>query len=128
MVMALRAEYTLHKSDLNDFLEQGICEEKNGTVLSVLSLFARNGVDPWQEAARLAGMPRLAATEILKTMIAGLSAGPASRDDPRVIASRLVDILPDRGTTQPVRRPRSPAVTRTSWSTRLVQAFALIVL
>ena len=41
----------LQRSDLNQFLFADIGTEANGTTLSVLSVFARRGADPWTEAA-----------------------------------------------------------------------------
>jgi len=43
------------------FLFESLGVEDNGMDLSVLSVLARAGVDPWAEAKRLAGLPRQAA-------------------------------------------------------------------
>jgi hypothetical protein len=40
-------------SRYNEFLFTVICEEPNGTQLSVLSALTRVDIDPWEEAARL---------------------------------------------------------------------------
>ena len=45
-------------SDFNDFLYAPISEGRNGMLLSVLSALARLDVDPWEEAAQLAQLPR----------------------------------------------------------------------
>jgi hypothetical protein len=45
-------------SRYNHFLFAPICEEANGMRLSVLSALARMDVDPWEEATRLAAMPK----------------------------------------------------------------------
>ncbi len=66
-------------------------------VLSVLSALARLGMDPWQEAGRLATLPRSAAVEGLARIIAGMPASRWSLPDATSIAARLVALLPARG-------------------------------
>ena len=56
--------------EFDDFLFASIGEDRNGTALSVLSALARLDVDPWQETASLARMPRERATERLAALIA----------------------------------------------------------
>jgi hypothetical protein len=80
-----------HKFD--EFLFTPIGEEENGTVLNVMSAFARRNVDPWEEAARLSRLPRDVATRELCAMVAELPAG-ANRASPRAIAERLMSPLP----------------------------------
>ena len=48
-------------SAFDDFLFAPIGEERNGMLLSVVSALARLNVDPWQEAANLAQLPRTSA-------------------------------------------------------------------
>ena len=50
--MATSDVTTLQRSDLNPFLFAGIGTEPNGTTLSVLSVFARHGNDPWRMSCR----------------------------------------------------------------------------
>ena len=52
-------------STYNHFLFAPICEEANGMQLSVLSALARMDVDPWEEATRLAAMPKAIAERAL---------------------------------------------------------------
>jgi hypothetical protein len=80
-----------HKFD--EFLFTPIGEEENGTVLNVMSAFARRNVDPWEEAARLSRLPRDVATRELCAMVAELPSG-ADRASPRAIAERLMSPLP----------------------------------
>ena len=70
--MALSARFSLLHSDLNDFLFATVVEEQNGVTLSVLSGLTRLGLDPWEEAARLAPLPKVRAAEALATLIARL--------------------------------------------------------
>ena len=95
--MGLRPEYSLAHSEFNDFLFALVGEEKSGQPLTVLSALARLGMDPWEEAARLAGMSKDAATSALTSAIADLPEGDWQTSDSRSIASRLVSWLPARG-------------------------------
>jgi len=81
-------------SEFDNFLFAPIGEEKNGMLLSVLSALARLNVDPWQEAAKLAQLPNVTATERLTSLIAALPDGPSAQRDPETIAARLIALLP----------------------------------
>jgi len=65
-------------------------------LLSVLSALARLNLDPWDEAARLARLPRATAPSYLTTLIAALPEGPAAPTDPEALAERLIALLPRR--------------------------------
>ncbi|NYZ15107.1 hypothetical protein HL658_21400 [Azospirillum sp. RWY-5-1] len=95
--MPLRAEYTLHQSDLAEFLAAPVWEETNGGPLSVLSALARLDVDPWAEAARLAALPRDAAASALSAILRRLPGDTPDAADVGMIANRLVELLPSGG-------------------------------
>ncbi|WP_448208269.1 hypothetical protein [Azospirillum sp. sgz302134] len=95
--MPLRAEYTLHQSDLTEFLAAPLWEEKNGSPLSVLSALARLDIDPWAEAARLAALPRDAAAAALAVILRRLPAQQPEAPDAVTTADRLVKLLPEGG-------------------------------
>lgn len=78
-------------------------------LLSVLSALARLNVDPWDEASRLARLPRESATRFLVTLIAALPGGSSARADPEMHARRLSALLPHLITadSQPF-NPKSP--------------------
>lgn len=78
--------------EFDDFLFSPIGEERNGSTLSVVSALARSDVDPWHEAAKLARLPRAAATERLASMIGALP--DATSFDNGTIAARLIALLP----------------------------------
>lgn len=86
----------LRRSDLNPFLFADIGTEANGMILSVLSLLARQGTDPWREAGRLAGLPRAEAAESLARAIATMPLSAWSLPDAAPIAGRLIGLLPER--------------------------------
>ena len=94
--MATSDVTALQRSDLNQFLFADIGTEANGTTLSVLSVFARRGSDPWIEAGRLAGLPKAAATDSLAQMIASMPKSLWALPEAVVIAARLIGLLPAR--------------------------------
>jgi hypothetical protein len=87
---------TLQRSDLNQFLFADIGTEANGMTLSVLSVFARRGADPWTEANRLAGLSKAEATDSLARMIATMPNSLWALPEAAAIAMRLTGMLPAR--------------------------------
>jgi hypothetical protein len=81
-------------AEFDKFLYAPIREDRNGTPLSVLSALARLDVDPWQEAASLALMPRATAAARLTALIAALPDEPTKDIPVKAIASDLVALLP----------------------------------
>ena len=82
-------------SDYDAFLFAVIGEERNGMLLSVLSALARLDLDPWREAADLAGMPRQIAKQRLTFLIQSLPDGQRTRPKPEAISTRLIGLLPN---------------------------------
>ena len=93
--MTLRPEYSLGHSAYNDFLFGSLGQDAAGTEITVLSALSRLGIDPWQEAARLAALPRDAAASALAATIARLPDGTWSDAEAAKIAARLVASLPE---------------------------------
>jgi hypothetical protein len=89
--------FAIQRSDLNGFLFADVGVEANGMTLSVLSTLARLGMDPWDEAGRLARQPRSAAIDGLARMIAAMPSSLWPLPDSTAIAARLVPLLPPRG-------------------------------
>lgn len=63
-------------------------------LLSVLTVLARLGIDPWLEAAELARLPEETATQRLTSFIAALPDAETVHPDPPRIAARLIALLP----------------------------------
>lgn len=63
-------------------------------LLSVVSALARLDLNPWQEAAELAGLPGAPATKRLASLLAALPDRPSPHPDPGTIAARLIALLP----------------------------------
>ena len=118
-------------SRYNDFLFAPICEESSGMRLSVLSALARMDVDPWEEATRLAAMPKAIAE---RTLVSTLDLVPGRRWNPseaEVIAARLVQLLPQRSeaaTIAPTKTARVGAQQTSHWLMWLGFAIAMSLL
>ena len=82
--------------EFEDFLFAPIGADENGMLVSVLSALARLDLDPWREAAKLAGLPRETAVQRLTSLIGALPEGTWARQDLRAIADRLTALLPRR--------------------------------
>lgn len=92
--MTLRPEYLLGHSAYNDFLFGSLGQDAAGTEVTVLSALSRLGIDPWQEAAHLAALPREAAAEALAATILRLPDRTGPGAEVPMIAARLVALLP----------------------------------
>ena len=91
-------------TEYDAFLFAPVGEDKSGGMLSTLSALARMNLDPWREAAVLAGLPADAAVRRLSASIGALpDALPGTPDFPG-IAARLVALLPP---PTPVEMPSS---------------------
>jgi hypothetical protein len=86
----------LQRSDLNQFLFADVGTEASGMTLSVVSVLARQGSDPWREAGRLAGLSKAEATDSLARTIAGMPRSLWNLPEAIVIAARLTGLLPSR--------------------------------
>lgn len=93
-------------SEFNDFLFAPVGKDKNDMTLSVLSALARLDVDPWQEAAALARLPRETAAQRLASSIASLPDWSSTHLEYGTIAARLIGLLP--------RQAKSGTLPRTS--------------
>jgi hypothetical protein len=89
------------RTDLNDFLFSPIACDEGGLHLTMLSALARSGVDPWDEAARLAALTREAATQSIVQMLALVPNGPSPGDQTTSMATTLVAQLHSPTTHRP---------------------------
>jgi hypothetical protein len=120
--MSLSVQFSLIHSDLNKFLFAPVGIEQNGMSLSVISALTRLDIDPWEEALRLANLPRALAIDALEQTIARL---PIDRTQPPLdnlaITRRLLDLLPARGQATTPGRAKADAK-----STTCLQAVILL--
>jgi len=92
--MPLRGAYAPMRPEFDRFLFATVGEEVDGVPLSVLSALSRLGLDPRDEAARLAHLTKEAAAAQLANMIARLSDRSWSLSQVSEIAGRLIERLP----------------------------------
>jgi hypothetical protein len=86
-------------SEFDDFLFTPLGEDRNGLPLSVVSLFARMNMDPWQEAGELAALSADAAAKRLTQSLDTLT-DPALRPvNPGERVLRLLALLPPHAAT-----------------------------
>ena len=117
-------------SRYDHFLFAPICEEANGMQLSVLSALARIDVDPWEEATRLAAMPKAIAERTLVSTLNRVLGKSWNPSETEVFAARLVQLLPQRGEGTTVAQTETARVgaQRTYWLVWLVFALAISLL
>ena len=98
--------FAFRQSGLNEFLFAPVGTEANGMTLSLVSVFARLGNDPWLEAGRLAKLPKSEATESLARSISSMPTSIWPLQAATAIAARLIALLP---TQSGVSRRNPPA-------------------
>src|SRR5690349_14587721 len=92
--------FALPHSDLNAFLFADVGTELNGSPLTILSILARRGEDPWAEAARLAKLPKVEAFDGLMQIMSKMPLGPQAVRNVGATVSRVIQLLPE-----PTRKP-----------------------
>lgn len=112
----------------NDFLFAPIGEEASGIRLSVLSALARTNVDPWEEATRLAAMPRAIAEKMLASTLDLVPGRNWQSSEGEAIAARLVSLLPQRVETTPTAGARTGVQRPAYWLVWLGFAIAMSLL
>jgi hypothetical protein len=91
--------FALRESGLGPFLFAEVGTDLNGSALTILTVLARLGEDPWAEAARWARLPKDAIVELLTQCISQMPLCPQSLAEARATATRLIPLLP--GQQQP---------------------------
>lgn len=76
------------------FLGAAVGEDARGTNVTVRSMFARLGVDPWSEASELAALPEGPARKRLEALLARFQDVPTLVPDQARIAMTLLSFLP----------------------------------
>jgi hypothetical protein len=88
--------------EFDDFLFARINADSEEAPLSMLSVLARLGLDPWEEAAKLAQLPHASAVQRLVSLIAAI---PSAYPDAGTVSNRLIGLLPSPP-GQTARRPK----------------------
>ncbi len=92
MTSSASVSYLTPKFDA--FLFARINEESDATPLTVLSVLARLGVDPWEEAAKLSRLPRGSAAQELVAFIAATPGAPSDYLNAKTVSDKLINLLP----------------------------------
>ena len=92
-----RSRFSSLNASYDNFLYAPVCEDANGMRLSVISALARMDVDPWEEATRLAAMPKAIAEKTLLSILDLVSGRSWKSPEAAAIAARLVRLLPQTG-------------------------------
>jgi hypothetical protein len=92
--MASPEPFSPRRSDLNPFLFAEVGTEPNGSKLTILSVMGRLGKDPWDEAARLSGLPPEDVVDSLAQSIVQIPLCSQALRDARTTASWLMLLLP----------------------------------
>lgn len=123
-LMKMHTVNALVQKGLNDFLFADVGTEPNGTTLTLATVFARLGTDPWAEADRLAALSRPAAIESLTRTIATMPGSHWNLSDANPIAVRLAALLPlgAIGRVVPIARAA------VAWPRPRVSTIAIVVL
>jgi hypothetical protein len=86
--------FALKNSNLNPFLFADVGTELNGSTLTMLSVLARLGRDPWAEAAKWTNLPKAVVVESLTQCIAKMPLGPRTLAETTATVTRLILLLP----------------------------------
>jgi hypothetical protein len=89
--------YQTLDSRYDEFLFAEVGEQPNGMSMSMASAFARLGLDPWEEAARLAVLPASAARTSLAGMVARMPDVALGAADSAKLIGDLMLLLSPRG-------------------------------
>lgn len=88
---------------LKFFTDDEVGSEMTGLPLTILSVLARLGKDPWVEAARLARLPKSSTIDDLASSISKMPLCPQALMDARTTAARLILLLPSQVQSIPIR-------------------------
>ncbi len=92
-----------HSADgLERFLFADICSQTNGPPLTVLSMLARAGLDPWAEAKRLSQMPKPEAVVCFASDINRVSTDHPADGENTDLARTRVSKLPGPANAKPI--------------------------
>ncbi|WP_417833596.1 hypothetical protein [Thalassospira xiamenensis] len=97
----------------DQFLQMPVGDDSKGTSVTVLSMLARLGLDPWQEASDLAALPRKSAWERLDGLVARFTDVPSLIAKRADAVSRMIASLPGGELADRTRRANAGAGTGT---------------
>jgi len=86
--------FVLNNSPVNPFLFAEVGLEASGVPLTVLSVLARLGEDPWRQAQNWASLSKETVIDQLADCIRQMPMVPDAIRDARITAKRLIQLLP----------------------------------
>ncbi len=92
------------------FLQAHVGDDVRGTSVTVLSMLARLGVDPWVEAATLTHLREAAAQQRLEALLGRFTDVPLSGPARATAVSRLIACLPRVGKDASTPRPTATSI------------------
>lgn len=95
-------------SDFDLFLQAEVGEDVTGAAVTVLSAFARLGLEPWAEARKLASLRCDAAQARMNEHLAAMSDIPSLRRADGSVAAKLISLLPKRAPRHASDLPAAP--------------------
>lgn len=95
------------RKDFDEFLFANVGKDSDGTPVTMLTVLARLGVDPWQEAADLAHLSREPAMQRLASRLEAMPGAPGTAEETVNIVTRLIALL-HRVPTRNVPLPETP--------------------
>ncbi|NPD66777.1 hypothetical protein HN018_25570 (plasmid) [Lichenicola cladoniae] len=107
--------FVFKKSGLEPFLYADVGPEASGSTLTILSILARLGKDPWMEAARWAALPKAVVIEALARSIAEMPLAPSALAGAHDSASGWCNCCPPARRLSGNRVPRSWKRSTRSW-------------
>jgi len=93
--------------EFDAFLSALVGEDSSGLPLSVVSALARMDLDPWEEAGKLAELPKETASLRLAALLVAIPDASLRNGDRTEIANRLIALL-RRGSSAQVKSPMGP--------------------
>lgn len=107
--------FVTRRTDVDPFLLAEVGTEPNGMVLTVMSMLARYGRDPWEEADHLATLCEATATEELAQIIVRSQTRCGGLVAATAIAARLISLLPSRSEVSNSLTAAKPQAPKIGW-------------
>jgi len=121
--------FVLNNSPVNPFLFAEVGLEASGVPLTVLSVLARLGEDPWRQAQNWASLSNETVVDQLADCIRQMPMGPEAIRDARITAKRLILLLP--GAQKGVHAMDDPAAgsarARPHWTRTTILIGAMVI-
>jgi hypothetical protein len=117
--------FAFRDSGLGTFLFAEVGTEMNGSELTVLSVLARLGQDPWELAGQWAKLPKATIIERLTQSIVQMPLSEQARRNARQTATRLILLLPTQALLP--NRTRSMTARLPRWLPTALGAAVLII-